>query len=132
MVEEGAPSLRQFDSPDAANEEINADFVLEVTDLPAKRWLRRVELLLGGELHASRLGDRDEIAKVPELHLPLSPSGISINIQSLFHRRHSALVSARVEVVWSNSIARRTRAFPQDARGAKKPSVAAPNRERPD
>ena len=91
MVEKGAAGFGQFDASDAADEKSDADFLLEVADLAAERGLSRVKPLLGGELHALRLGDRDEIAKMPKLHQPLSLPSIAMNIQSLFHRRQVAL-----------------------------------------
>ena len=91
VVEKGAAGFGQFDASDAADEKSDADFLLEVADLAAERGLRRVKLLLRGELHAPRLGDRDEIAKMPKLHQTLSLPGIAMNIQSLFHRGQGAL-----------------------------------------
>jgi hypothetical protein len=43
----------------------NADLVFEIADLPAQRWLRRVQLFRSRDRQASGLGDRDEITKVP-------------------------------------------------------------------
>ena len=91
MVEKGAASFGQFDASDAADEKSDADFPLEVADLAAERGLSRVKLLLRGELHALRFGDRDEIAKMPKLHQSLSLPSIAMNIQSLLHRGQGAL-----------------------------------------
>jgi hypothetical protein len=51
----------------AARTQRNADFTLEVADLPAERRLRREQPRLRRELQAPGLGDRNEIAKLPEL-----------------------------------------------------------------
>jgi hypothetical protein len=50
------------------------------------------------ELHAPRLGDSDEIAKMPQLHaLVLYLLGISVNLQSLFQRGRPALLKQQNE-----------------------------------
>jgi hypothetical protein len=67
MLKERAASRCQFDPMHAAAHKRDADLALEVANLAAERRLRRVQPLLGGVLQASRLGDRDEIAKVPQL-----------------------------------------------------------------
>src|SRR5258705_2894518 len=74
MVEKGAAGGGQFDTVHAAAHKLNADLVFEIADLAAQRRLRRVQPFLGRDCQASRLRDRDEIAKVPQLH---SPSHIS-------------------------------------------------------
>ena len=68
MVEEGAAGGSQLDAVHAARQERNADFIFEIADLPAQRRLRGVQPLLGGDREAALLGDRDEIAKVAQLH----------------------------------------------------------------
>jgi hypothetical protein len=47
-----------------------------------------------GHRQASLLGDRDEIAKVPQLHRAPYLQGISSNLQSLLHKHHTLLVAA--------------------------------------
>jgi hypothetical protein len=71
MVEEGAPRRGQFDAMDTARQQGNADFVFEIADLAAERRLRRVQSLLGGDGETAFLRDRDEVSKVPQLHIPL-------------------------------------------------------------
>ena len=51
----------------AAGEKRDPDFVFKVADLSAERRLRRVKPRLRRELHASGLGDREKVAKVPQL-----------------------------------------------------------------
>ncbi len=64
MIEKGAPGGGQFDAVHAAVQQRNADLVFEIADLAAQRRLRRMQPLLGGDRQASRLRDRDKIAKV--------------------------------------------------------------------
>jgi hypothetical protein len=65
MVENGPSGGGQFDTVHAAAQELNADFIFEIADLAAERRLRRVQPFFGRDRQASRLGDGDEIAKVP-------------------------------------------------------------------
>ena len=71
VIEEGAAGRRQFDAAHAADEQRSANFMLEVAHLAAERRLRRVQAALRRKLHAARLGDGDEIAKMPQLHIRL-------------------------------------------------------------
>ena len=64
MVEKGAACGGQFDAVHAAAHQLDADLVFEIADLAAERRLRRVQPFLGRKRQASRLRDRDEIAKV--------------------------------------------------------------------
>ena len=68
MVEKRFAGRRQFDAVSAAVYQLNADFPFEIADLPAERWLGRVELLLGGNGQAACIGHGDEVAEMPELH----------------------------------------------------------------
>ena len=68
VIEKGAAGGRQFDAAHAAGEKRGADFLLEVPHLAAEGGLRRMQAAFRCELHAPRLGDCDEIAKMPELH----------------------------------------------------------------
>src|SRR5271154_2401672 len=87
MVEKGETGGRQFDPTHAAGKQRDADFALEVADLATERRLRSVQPLFRRELQASGLGDRDEVAKMSELHVGLLYLlGISI---SLSGRRRS-------------------------------------------
>jgi hypothetical protein len=74
MVEKGPTGSGQFRSLRAAIQELNADLVFEITYLAAKGGLRGAKSFFGGECQASRLSNRDEIAKVAKFHglvLPL-------------------------------------------------------------
>jgi hypothetical protein len=65
MIEKGPAGSGQFDPMHAAAHQLNADLIFKIADLAAQRRLRRVQLFLGRDCQASRLRDRDEIAKVP-------------------------------------------------------------------
>ena len=68
MVEKGAAGGGQFDAVHAAAHQLDADLVFEIADLAAEGRLRRVQPFLSRKRQAALLGDRDEIAKVPQLH----------------------------------------------------------------
>ena len=68
VVEKGLAGSGQLDAVHAARQQLDADLMFEVADLPAQRGLRGVQPSLSGLGEASRLGDGDEIAKMPELH----------------------------------------------------------------
>jgi hypothetical protein len=92
VIQKGAASRRQFDAAHTADEKRGADFMLEIPHLAAEGWLRRMQAAFRRELHAPRLGDGDEITKMPELHaLVLYLLGISVNLQSLFQRGRPAV-----------------------------------------
>jgi hypothetical protein len=48
--------------------DVGAYLIFEIADLTTEGRLRRVQLFLGRDRQASGLGNRDEVAKVPELH----------------------------------------------------------------
>jgi hypothetical protein len=52
----------------AASDQLNADFLFEIPDLPAERGLGSMEFLLGGDGQAACISHGDEVAEVPELH----------------------------------------------------------------
>src|SRR5258705_4039678 len=68
MVEKGPPGGGQFDAVHAAAHQLDANLEFEIADLAAQRRLRRVQPFFSREREAALLGDRDEIAKVPQLH----------------------------------------------------------------
>jgi hypothetical protein len=68
MVEKGLAASSQFRSLRTAVQELNADLAFEIAYLAAEGRLGGVKSLFGGERQASRLGNRDEIAKVTEFH----------------------------------------------------------------
>ncbi len=69
MLQEHESGGGQLDAADAAGHQRDADLVLQIADLAAQRRLRRVQNLLGRDRQAARLGDRDEIAEMPQLHI---------------------------------------------------------------
>jgi hypothetical protein len=82
-----------------------ADLVFEIADLPAERRLRRVQPLRGRNRQASGLGDRDEIAKVAQLHSGLPYlAGMPLSLQSLFRvrqgRPHAASAAGPMGLVY--------------------------------
>ena len=65
----------------------NADFLLEVADLPAERRLRGVQLLLGGNGKTAGIGHGDEVAQMPQLHCKLPyPAGMGPAYKVFFSR----------------------------------------------
>jgi hypothetical protein len=62
-------------------------------DLAAEGWLRRMQPPFRREVHAPRLSDGDEIAKMSQLHTETyTAQAYRINLQSPFHPRRKALV----------------------------------------
>src|SRR5215813_68636 len=70
MIEKGAAGRGEIDAARTALQELDADLDLQITDLPAQRWLRRVQPPRGSIGEAAFLGYRNEIAQMPELHAP--------------------------------------------------------------
>ena len=68
MIEKSPTGGGQLDAMHAASDQLGADFLFKRTDLSTKRRLRGVQPLPSRERQAALLGDRDEIAKVTELH----------------------------------------------------------------
>src|SRR5258705_11319446 len=68
MIEKGAAGRGELDATRTALQQLDADLQLQITDLPAQRWLGRVQPPLGGVGEAAFLGHRNEIAQMPELH----------------------------------------------------------------
>ena len=62
MVEEDPPRSGQRDTPRAADQQLCADLVLQVPDLPTEGRLCHVQPLRGRPRQTARLGDGDEIA----------------------------------------------------------------------
>jgi hypothetical protein len=48
--------------------QLNADFPLEIADLPAERRLGGIQLALGGNGQAAGIGNGDEVMEMPKLH----------------------------------------------------------------
>src|SRR2546430_7845299 len=92
MVEKGAAGGGQFDAVHAAAHQLDADLIFEIADLTTEGRLRRVQLFLGRDRQASGLGNRDEVAKVPQLHrcFPYL-QGMALSLQSLLRGRQGSL-----------------------------------------
>jgi NAD(P)-dependent dehydrogenase (short-subunit alcohol dehydrogenase family) len=68
-VSDEGPSRRgQRDATGAAGQQRDTDFLFQVPDLAAERGLRSVQAPLGCQGHAAFLGDRYQVAKMPQLH----------------------------------------------------------------
>ena len=92
MIEKHAAGRGQRDALRAADHQRAADLLFEVTHLAAQRGLGGVQPLLGGDCQAALLGDRDEIAKMPQLHDQFHASQVwHSSLQSLFPRRQRYL-----------------------------------------
>src|ERR1700722_10768473 len=105
MVEKSATRSCQFDTARAAAHQRDPDVIFELTHLTAERRLRGMQSLLGRDRQASLFGDRDEIAKMPELHgcLPYL-QGMSLSLQSLFPRCQGRLYAPQ-HWAWDHSAA---------------------------
>src|ERR1700733_5570810 len=68
MVQKSLAGRRQLNAMSAASDQLNADFLFEIPDLPAEGGLRRMELLLGANGQTACISHRDDIAGMPELH----------------------------------------------------------------
>jgi hypothetical protein len=68
MIEKGPPGGGQFDAVHATAHQLNTNLIFEIADLTTEGRLRRVQLFLGRDRQASGLGNRNEIAKVPQLY----------------------------------------------------------------
>src|SRR5439155_15028571 len=71
MVEKGFSGRGQLDAVSSAVDQLSADFLFEIADLPAQRRLRSVEFLLGGNGQTAGIGHGDEVAEMPQLHCNL-------------------------------------------------------------
>src|SRR6266568_4428812 len=68
MVGKRFAGRRQLNTVSPTIHQLNADFLFEIPNLPAERWLGRVKLLLGGNGQTARISNRDEVAEMPKLH----------------------------------------------------------------
>jgi hypothetical protein len=59
---------RQLDAAHAARQKLRADLIFEVANLTAQGRLGRMQPTFGSNREAPRLGNGDEIAKMPQLH----------------------------------------------------------------
>src|SRR5690349_19640597 len=93
MVEKSFPGRRQLNTVSATEDQLNADLLFEVPDLPAERWLGSVQLLFGGDGQTAGIGHGDEVAEMPKLH-PNLPCLVSMGpAYKVFSRQTSALYS---------------------------------------
>jgi hypothetical protein len=68
MLQKSFAGRRQLNAVSAAIHQGNADFLFEIPDLPAERWLGSVEFLLGGNSQTACIRHGDEVAEMPKLH----------------------------------------------------------------
>jgi hypothetical protein len=64
MIEKRSTGWRQFDTASATSQQLRAYLVLEVSNLPAERGLRRVQFSRRCHRQTSSFGHGNEIAKV--------------------------------------------------------------------
>jgi tripartite-type tricarboxylate transporter receptor subunit TctC len=69
IIKESAAGIGQFDAARLAAEQLGIDFAFDCPDLPTKRRRLQAEPLRGPR-DVPFLSDRDEIAKLPQLHRP--------------------------------------------------------------
>src|SRR5882757_5548113 len=93
MVQKSLAGRRQLDTVSGAIHQLNADFLFEIPDLPAERWLGSVELLLGGDGQTAGIGYRDEVAEMPQLHSNLPCLAGMGPAYKVFFRRASGFYS---------------------------------------
>ena len=65
--EEDAPGFSELNGVGAAGEQVDAEFIFEVTDLAAEGWLGDVEAR-GGACDVLFLSDGHEVAQVTQFH----------------------------------------------------------------
>ncbi len=68
MIEKGSAGVSQLDAARAADKQLYADLIFKISDLTAQRGLGRMQPPFRRHREAAFLGDRDEIAKMPQLH----------------------------------------------------------------
>jgi hypothetical protein len=68
MVEKDSAGIGELDAARAPDQQLRADFMLQISDLTAERWLGRMQPPLGGDSQAALLCDGDVIPKMPQLH----------------------------------------------------------------
>jgi hypothetical protein len=70
MIKEGAAGRGELNATRTTLQQLGADLYLQITDLAAQRWLRRMQSPLGCIGEAAFLDHSYEIAQMPELHGP--------------------------------------------------------------
>src|SRR5471032_1282462 len=95
MVKERPARRRQLNSTRTTAEQFHANLVFEITDLPNKRRLRRMQAAFGRNGQATGLRDGHEVPQMSKLHtLPSISSclaGMPASLQSLFTFRKTQL-----------------------------------------
>jgi hypothetical protein len=71
VVEESPASGRQLDAVRAAIDQLNADFLFEVADLPAERRLGGMQFALGRNRQTAGIGHGNEVSQLPKHHANL-------------------------------------------------------------
>jgi hypothetical protein len=68
VVEKGTASSSQLHATRATTQQLDPNLILQIADLPAQRRLRSMQAPFGRQRQAARLGDRDEVSKMTQLH----------------------------------------------------------------
>jgi hypothetical protein len=91
MVQKSFAGRRQLNTLSAAIDQLNADFLFEISDLPAERWLGSMELLFGSNRQAACVSYGDEVAEMPELHHNLPCLASMAPAYKVFYKPNSGL-----------------------------------------
>src|SRR6266481_8969342 len=94
MLEKSLAGRRQLNTVSAAIHQWNADLLFEIPDLPTERWLRSVQLLLGGNGQTAGIGHSDEVAEMPKFHSNLPYLGSMGPAYKVFFEPASGLYSS--------------------------------------
>src|ERR1700758_248262 len=68
MIEKDPARRRKLYSARASSKQRDANLVLQITNLPAERRLRRVQPFFRRKFETARFSDRNEITKMPKFH----------------------------------------------------------------
>ena len=90
MIEEGLARGRQFDAARAAGQQLRADFMFEIANVPAERRLCGVQPLLGGKRQAADVRHGDEVTEMPQLHIAYHACEVCIASYKVFLKRARA------------------------------------------
>src|SRR6185295_9475687 len=80
VVEKGLARSGQLDAMNAARQQLGADLVLQIANLPAQRGLGGVEPALGGDREAAFLDHRHEITQMPQFHSRPMPERYALSL----------------------------------------------------
>ena len=87
MIEKGPAGVGQLDAARAADKQLHADLIFEIPDLAAERRLGGMQPPFRRHREAAFLGDRDEIAKMAQLHAPAHACEVWRPAYKVFFRR---------------------------------------------